>query len=124
MHGYIDLTGKTCEARILIGTTAEPCGMPAEAIIDHLKDRCVRAMCFNCALEHVRNRGATLIAATSETVPRLLPKPTDTLRVVKSQCARGGFIPAPAFLASGSWGRWKERHRSSRNRLQLVRTKR
>jgi hypothetical protein len=124
MHGYIDFTGQTCEARVPGGTTTGSCGKPAEAVIDHVTHRCLRLMCGSCALEHVRNRGARVIAASSEIVARLLPKPTGTLRVVKSPSARGGLVPAPAFLTSGSLGRWKARRRSPSNRLQLVRTKR
>ena len=104
MHGYVDFTGQTCEARIPAGTTFEACGRPAEAIADHPKDRCLRPMCGTRALDHVRNHDDTVIAATAEISARLLPKPADALRVVRSQHARGGFIPAPEFLGSGIRG--------------------
>ena len=123
MHGYIDFTGQICEARVRVGTTFEQCGKPAEAIVDHPSDRCLRPMCGGCALDDVENRGSSVISATAELAVRLLPKPVDGLRVVRSQHARGGFIPAPAFLGSGSLGRWKARTRYERKRLHLVGTK-
>ena len=123
MHGYIDFTGQMCEARISVGTTFEPCGKPAEAILDHPKDRCLRPMCGSCALDYVSNRSGKVISTTAEFAARLLPKPADGLQIVRSQHARGGFIPAPAFHKSGSLGRWKARARSERQQLHLVRLK-
>lgn len=120
MDGYIDFTGQTCEGRIPVGATAELCGMPAEAVIDHLKDRCVRLMCGNCARSYVRNQGGKVIAATADLSARLLPKRVSPLRVVRSQCSRA---TVPAFFASGSFGtRWKARPAGTR--LQAPRARR
>jgi hypothetical protein len=72
VNGYIDLSSARCEARVRGYDGFEPCGRPAHAIIEHVKDRCLRAMCRSCAMQHIGSRGGKVIAATIEFSERFL----------------------------------------------------